>query len=253
MPKQQLALILASLALVLGGVAVVRTAETPEVAPPVDPRAQLSDAESQALTEAEIRTNELLAVDTLRSLEAAQRQMQSMGEIDTDGDGAGEYGYLAEMAGAVELRAASGSLARAMSPALLKPSLGAVDEHGTLEREGYYFAIYLPGPTVDDRTPGVAEAAGGGGRAGVAIDADNAEVLWCAYAWPVEPDTTGRRAFFINQEGDLLETPDGYGGTTNAPGFDAAYSDESPRDMAAPLSNWRGTANDGRAWTSIAR
>ena len=37
-------------------------------------------------------------------------------------------------------------------------------------------------------------------------DADNAELAWCAYAWPANFGNTGNRAFFVNQQGEILGT-----------------------------------------------
>jgi hypothetical protein len=35
---------------------------------------------------------------------------------------------------------------------------------------------------------------------------DLSEVVWCAYAWPETIGDTGRRAFFVNQAGDVMQS-----------------------------------------------
>ena len=56
------------------------------------------------LAAARLSANEASAIATMRSLMSAQAQFQSAGSVDTDGDGAGEYGSFAELAGLVPLR-----------------------------------------------------------------------------------------------------------------------------------------------------
>ena len=46
-----------------------------------------------------VAANESAAISTLRSIASAQAQIQSASAIDCDSDGAGEYGYLADLAG----------------------------------------------------------------------------------------------------------------------------------------------------------
>jgi prepilin-type N-terminal cleavage/methylation domain-containing protein len=59
------------------------------------------------LMAARLSANESAAISTLRSLTSAQAQVQSSGAIDTDGDGAGEYGGFGELAGTIPSPAAS--------------------------------------------------------------------------------------------------------------------------------------------------
>jgi len=73
------------------------------------------------------------------------------------------------------------------------------------------------------------------------VDADGAETTWCVYAWPKEKDLTGTRAFFTNQQGDLLATAEG------------AYSGErGPPPYAAFDARGRGAfqrlGHDGHHW-----
>src|SRR5262249_33432112 len=90
---------------------------------------------------------------------------------------------------------------------------------------------------------------------------DTCESLWCCYAWPMD-DQAGHRAFFVDQEGRVLQTGNAgrsprsldYEGMVSVPLFDAAYSDRpaSPHGltgMGAPLGNPPRRANDGNVWT----
>src|SRR4051812_2517384 len=55
------------------------------------------------LKSARLVANETSAIATLRALSTAQVQLMAQSSIDTDGDGAGEEGYFAEMAGTAAL------------------------------------------------------------------------------------------------------------------------------------------------------
>ncbi len=186
------------------------------------------------LLSARISANENAAIATLRSIASAQAQLEASSAIDTDADGGGEYGYFGELAGTDPLRqwSAGGPVAgvagNELVPAILPTAFGNV-QVSTVERAGYTFQIFLPAALNGFNVPGLAEAAGGG-VGGTFPDSDNSEVLWCCYAWPSTRTATGNRAFFINQEGDLLQTlnpttaAQTYDGIINAPAFGAAYS-----------------------------
>jgi hypothetical protein len=61
--------------------------------------------------------------------------------------------------------------------------------------------------------------------------------MWCCYAWPANVHKTGNRAFFVNQEGDLLQclnrmaTP--FDGTILAPTFGDVFT--TATDMSSAL------------------
>ena len=212
------------------------------------------------LMAARLSANESAAIATLRSISSAQAQVQSSGAIDTDSDGGGEYGYFAELAGTVPMRIdGGGGVAAAglagtdeLQPAVLSSAFGAVDANGLVTRSGYIFQMWLPGAGVP--AVGIPEQAGGG--AGVMPDGNNAEVLWSCYAWPISVQQTGNRAFFINQEGDLVQTANRaaapYSGVVAGPAFDAVYSAAQPGDMAAPMGlGVNAPTVDGLAWVPV--
>ncbi len=221
------------------------------------------------LMSARISANENAAVATLRSIAAAQQQLQSSAAIDTDADGGGEYGLFGELSGQIPLRIFSGAtLAPAagvvgtdeLDPPILATAFGNVFVDGAgdgiVERQGYHFKIYLPGPTAGGATPGIGEDPAGGGAANVAnFDPANCEVLWCAYAWPVDAEKTGNRCFFINQEGDILQHDNRAQNyeMLNGPAFDAAFSNTTPLSMEEDLglAVMGFVANDTFVWTTV--
>lgn len=255
MPTKQLIIIIALVALLSAGLGVVITSRMApkevKVSLDIGGGKSLDLAEmAERLGTAELRANEAAAIATLRSIASAQAQAQASAVIDTDGDTGGEYAYLSELAGSKPLRVAGEIGKEPLYPMLLSSAFGKVSQAGCIERSGYHFRVYLPGATFGGRTPGLPEGSA------TQPDGNNAEILWCAYAWPIRAGSTGARAFFMNQEGDLLATPnaDGaYSGEDRAPAFDAALSAEYPGDMASitPLASLRQTSNDGRVWSSI--
>ena len=64
----------------------------------------LASAGAPAPSSELIASNQRAAVSTLRSIAAAQARLRSLAEIDTDCDGRGEFGYFAELAGAMPMR-----------------------------------------------------------------------------------------------------------------------------------------------------
>jgi len=197
------------------------------------------------LLSARLSANESAAISTLRSLSSSQAQVQSSGAIDTDGDGAGEYGYFAELAGAQPLRVTAAGVPAAgvagtdnLTPSVMSSAFGAVNATSQVSRSGYFYQIYLPAATVGGATAGIPEDPTTGGKlAGPFPDSDNGEVLWCCYAWPIQVNQTGNRVFFVNQEGDLLQMLNRqaaqYTTALAGPVFDAVFSIAG--DMGSPL------------------
>ena len=210
------------------------------------------------LMSARLAANEAAAIATLRSISSAQAQIQSSGSIDTDADGAGEYGYFAELAGSVAMRTsvagapAPGTPADILNPSILPNAFGTV-AGSLVQRSGYYFQMWLP----DAAFAGVAEDAAGGKTGAPYPDSNNGEIMWCCYAWPVDLNSTGNRAFFVNQEGDLLQcqnrqtnqfTADGVI-TGHAPGFDEVYN--TATDMSSGLRVGTAGGTDATIWTPV--
>lgn len=189
------------------------------------------------LVSARISANENAAIATLRSIAAAQQQLQASAAIDTDGDGGGEHGYFGELAGADPVRVFAGVGAapvigaNTLDPSFLPIAFGNVvtdGADGVVERQGYYYKILLPDASAARPIGFVAEDPAGG-NPGALPGSSNSEIMWCCYAWPVQRTKTGNRAFFINQAGDVIATLNNvaatsYNGTTVVPGDDDAFS-----------------------------
>ena len=62
------------------------------------------------LISARLTANESAAIATLKNISSAQAQCQSSAVIDTNGNGAGEYGFFAELSGRVGVRTASAAI-----------------------------------------------------------------------------------------------------------------------------------------------
>lgn len=165
-------------------------------------------------------SNEATAIATLRNLATCQARLQATGKIDCDNDGIGEYGTFLELTGSVAVRKSyltgeegpPGSdfsvRGTVMHPSPMGPTMSNVDATGIGTRSGYCFRLFLPDTSrvsgfVHEVGP-AAEAwlTGGSGR----VCVDLAETTWCAYAWPAVRGTSGTRAFFVNQNGDVMQS-----------------------------------------------
>ena len=186
------------------------------------------------LMSARLAANEAAAISTLRSVATAQSQLQSSSAIDSDGDGAGEYGYFAELSGAMPLRVsvagapAAGTVGQdELFPSILSSSFSAVT-NGRVSRQGYLFQMWLPGPTAGGVVPGIAEDGTGGKMAAPFPNANNGEIMWCCYAWPANLNKTGNRGFFVSYEGELMQCPNRSAtpmdGAASPPGFGEAFT-----------------------------
>ena len=217
---------------------------------------------------AKIATNESAAIATLRTFVTAQAQLQGSGKIDADKDSIGEFGTITEMMGLTGVRTldingsdfvAPGTI---VDPPVISDSMAEnLQNSGYLVKSGYAIMVFLPDTSDPARftreqvaliTTGkgkkkvkveLMKLAGGSARVGI----DLSESLWCIYAVPVNLGRTGRRAFFTNQQGDILQSPNE---TAKHQGFTAAISGRSAflgtgitSDLAAGT---RG--NDGDIW-----
>jgi type II secretory pathway pseudopilin PulG len=237
---------------------------------------------SPELSRANVASNERAAIAALRSIASAQAQLASSAAIDTDGDGVGDYGYFGELAGSAPLRVwdpVSDAPALDANGLTLDPPILPTDFQDTVldargeaevERRGYRFKMYLPSFTAGNHISGIPETGPngvGGATAGNFPEPDNCEVFWGCYAWPDQAQSTGRRAFFVNQEGRLLQTVNNvrsartvlvYDGLGGGPDFDAALSNmlgnpNAVTGMGARLGTPPGNPNDGNVWTRIGR
>ena len=227
------------------------------------------------LMAARLSANESAAISTLRSLSSAQAQLQSSSAIDSDADGGGEYGFFGELSGAFPLRIsgvpAGGVTPPAagvvgtdeLTPAVLSSAFGGVQADaagdGVVVRSGYVFKIFLPLAGATALPQG--ELTTGGADPANFPDANNTEILWGCYAWPLTVGQTGNRAFFINQEGDLLQNLNraaalsysGFGaGSVEPLGAAALATLPAGLGMSSQLGvGARAPSNDGFTWTVV--
>lgn len=195
--------------------------------------------------------NESAAIATLKNLASAQAQAQASGTIDVDGDGRGEFGYLHELSGGPIRGDETGAKLSAitMNPPVLSGAFKRV-QSGVVQRSGYLFRVFLPG---EDARP-LAESDDGGAK-GRAVSAREASRFWCAYAWPVAHGTTGQRAFFVDQQGDIYACRNvhrDYEGYERSPLPDAVrrLAGEKPATLADPAARGQ-RARDGNVWSIV--
>ncbi len=213
-----------------------------------------------------IAGHEAEAISALQQLVSAETKVKNQKSIDTNGNGIGEYAYFSELTGVDPVRIKNGlqkpgdgtSKDRLGVP-LMPCSFGVITNDGQVIYDGYYFQIYLPmsmtfGNCAQREMCGLREHDSflDGMIDKPFPDPINCETVWCAYAWPIS-EHTGTRAFFVNQEGIMLETENS---STNsyigphAPPFDAAFA--SPRrNMASHLPQEGAASNDGHIWERV--
>ncbi len=197
------------------------------------------------LLSARLNANESAAIATLKNISSAQSQCQASGVIDTNTNGAGEYGFFGELSGKSVVRGGT----QRISPPVLSTAFGNV-ANSQVTRSGYIFQMYLP----DNTAAGIVEDATGG-YTGSSVDGGQAETLWCCYAWPAVQGNSGKRSFFVNQGGDVLATNHNgggtpYNGTGTAPVFNAALAASGSAFMStAVAANTLG--QDGFTWTVV--
>jgi len=87
-----------------------------------------------------VMRNDLSAWATLRNIWSAQSELRQAKRIDTDRDGEGEFGYLAELSG----RAALPGSDRGLTTPYMGTAFRIVRPDGAVARAGYRFRVFLP-------------------------------------------------------------------------------------------------------------
>ena len=153
-----------------------------------------------SLLSSRLAANETNAISTLRNLASAQATLLAVGAVDNDADGRGEFGALGELSGVTLLNVRGNGPANPLSPAILPSTFRSIDAVGRVAKSGYFFQLFLP----DAAATGQPEIGLGGPP--LVVDDDNCEIYWCCYAWPIQADGGGNRAFYIDQRGEILQT-----------------------------------------------
>jgi len=199
------------------------------------------------LLSSRLAANESNAISTLRNLVSAQAQFQSASTMDDDLDGTGEYGGFGEMSGfqALNQRANATGPAVALDPPILGATFANINGTGQVNKSGYLFAVFLP------NAAGTGIAEGAAGLPAAAWDADNCEIFWSAYGFPVDDGTTGNRAFFVNQRGEIVQTKmdTTQYNSASPPVWNAALNGGAA--MGDPLGINGNAAVDGNTWTPV--
>lgn len=155
------------------------------------------------LLRAKMAANETSAIGTIKTITSAQEQFRSAAIIDVDGDGAGEYGYLTELAGVEPYRASGcGLSATPVSPSFITSSIGtSVQASATFcgNKSGYLFRIFLPeqdgaaGNGIPEALPLPCNVTWGSQQS----------QRWVIYAWPTALRVSGNSCFFGNRQSEI--------------------------------------------------
>ena len=200
-----------------------------------------------SLLRSKITANETSAIATLRTLYVAQEQFRSACIVDQNGNGAGEYGFLQELAGDEVPRTRASAL---RTGEFVSQTLGATSG-GIAAKSGYHFLVYLPNAA----DGAIAET--DGPAASVPANAPVQEIAWVCYAWPVNRGTSGNRAFVVNQQGlvfvsDNAHPRNYYSGTANVPPALSAYAVPARAGLAGPIASTSSmTATDNGNWRPL--
>lgn len=199
------------------------------------------------LLSARLNANESAAIATLKNISSGQSQCQASGVIDTNSNGQGEYGFFGELSGRTVIRGSTLSI----TPPVLSAAFGNVAA-SRVSRSGYIFQMFLPSVAA----AGLAEDATGGDiDDDNGIDAGQAEVLWCCYAWPATAGNSGNRTFFINQTGDVLATNGSNVQYSNSvptvPTYDVAYSGAVGTTSMGVAVAANTLGKDGNTWVVV--
>ena len=205
--------------------------------------------------EENIRANEEVTVAALRKIVDAQKEFRLTGIVDQDRDNAGEHGFLQELAGTARPR---GAMHRSPER-FLDQDLGQASGNGVVAYKGYNYLMYLPSgsgqsPLAESKPlPLPAEE-----------DADVQEKRFICFAWPQEYDRTGKRRFFITEQGKIYYSSGFVKGNplydeqgippANAPMVRGAPESQY-RELSAPIADLsrREASSDGMVWEPLIR
>jgi len=192
------------------------------------------------LLSSRLAANEATVIATMRAISTAQFQFVSAAELDSNNDFGYEYGTLGELGGIDELRGTGAKLSRN----LLSKGSAQVDTVGWATHHGYHFCLFLPN-------------ASGAGVVGMpatsgSIDAEHSQSFWTCLAWPTTAGSPGRRTFFVNQQGQVLQNMNTtYSGSTSVPAAGAGLVGGAPADINSQNLAIDTNGSDGQAWVAV--
>jgi hypothetical protein len=181
------------------------------------------------------------AVKTLRSIHALQAAFLRSRRSDRDRDGQGEFAFLDELMGGLEIR---GTTERAPRPDLARPLREVSDPNGMIVYRGYILRLYLPG-----QIGAVAADDSDGGEP--ASLTDQREARWCAYAWPLSRRFVGSRTLVIGPSGKVYASEGLQGhGIDGSPKAGAAFAKGTKIGERVAAEDGR-EAMEGGTWTEV--
>ncbi len=199
------------------------------------------------LMRSKMSTNESSTIGTLKTLATAQIQFKGAGSVDTDNDGDGEFGFLAELAGTANCRTNGGTAGTKLLPPAISMGLGLISA-GSVSKAGYEYRVYLPtaaGLAIFQNSVSTPN--------GLAADAAFQELRWVCYAWPSVAGNTGNRVFAVAESGEIMAagnvTTKYDGKLTPAPpeaAIDASGAD--PDNLDPGFARGAALAADGQTW-----
>lgn len=192
------------------------------------------------LLSSRLAANEAAVIATMRAISTAQFQFQSSGELDVNRDAGFEFGTFGELSAVDELRGTGTKLTRN----LLSTGSAKVDAVGWATHHGFHFCLYLPDAS-GVGLPGMPANSG-------AIDPRLAHGFWTCLAWPVEVGTTGRRAFFVNQQGQVLQSMNTtYSGSALVPAAGAGLIGVVENNINTQRLAVDTFGSDGQHWLAV--
>lgn len=207
-----------------------------------------------SLASARITSNETMTIANLNRIATAQAHVRAGTDIDSDRNGTGEYGFFQELSGVRFTRLDTNGDGKAdsegigrVSPPVLSVAFGNVDKKGLVQRSGYIFEMYLP----DEKLKWKEEK--GRDKKYKDISAAQSERYWACYAWPVSYGNSGKRAFFVNQLGEILACSNHetrYSGSKGDPKKDAVLLPGAKNNMNEPPATGI-PAKDGNIWRIV--
>jgi len=187
-----------------------------------------------ALATERMRANETDALRAMESIRGALSEYHGALTRDVDGDGEGEYAFLAELLGDEHARGGP-KPGRALLSEFERTPLG-------YRKHGYYFRVYLPaedGSPVGEHEPMARRSQ---------VDGDLAENILVVVAWPVRAGLTGNRVFMMDGRNKIFYRDGGYGGD-EAPRADNFSTQEG--NLAAKSIDQHERARDGFRWSEL--
>ena len=210
------------------------------------------------LLRSKMAADESTTMSSMKTIATQQAIFRQQAEVDQNGNGAGEYGLLGEMAGELALRPGTTQIA---NPAYISQQYrtggngGVGASAGLAMKSGYWYRLFLSNAAGGDMTlVGDDFALGGdtttGGGAADPEAMGLQESSFAVYAWPTELRSTGARAFFINEVGEVYGTKMTavtYDGAAAKPNANAAYITGQPV-FKSRISSGATVGNDGNQW-----